>query len=219
MPYKIRFKHVGFMGDPKAFPCHFAYKVGEEIIYNGERLEGRICPGVLPKLADTLSIVMYSGSRHYERILFRYSGLSARDLSMKEHDGIGFRPLKEPPEGANRKLLQHIPQELPKDLDKRIRFSCGDIRTLSTFEVELIGLADGGSCIPYYRREMSILEKIKEEPGMTVDEILKKFSKRDREGIYPPLHSINVGLILDELAEVDYIELRDEKAYPKNPPK
>ena len=62
------------------------------------------------------------------------------------------------------------------------------------------------------KREMSILEKIKNEPGLTADEILNKFSEWERNEIYPPLNPINVRLMLDELAEVDYIELRDEKA-------
>jgi len=76
----------------------------------------------------------------------------------------------------------------------------------------------GGDTLPYYNREMSILEKIISKPGLTADEMLKKFSKWEREEIYPPLTPLNVRLMLDELAEVDYIELREEKAYHKNPP-
>lgn len=77
-------------------------------------------------------------------------------------------------------------------------------------------MASGGYTLPYYRREMSILEKIKEKPGITVDEILDKFTDFERDEIYPPLYPVNVQLMLDELAEVNYIELRDGKAYPKN---
>jgi len=77
-------------------------------------------------------------------------------------------------------------------------------------------VASGGYTLPYYRREMSILEKIKEKPGITVDEILDKFTDFERDEIYPPLYPVNVQLMLDELAEVNYIELRDGKAYPKN---
>jgi len=64
--------------------------------------------------------------------------------------------------------------------------------------------------------EMTILEKIRNEPGITADEILSKFTEWEREEIYPPLSTINVRLMLDELAEVNYIELRDGKAYPKS---
>ena len=52
---------------------------------------------------------------------------------------------------------------------------------------------------------------------MTIDEILNKFSKWEREEIYPPIYALNVSQILGELATVDYIELRDGRAYPKNP--
>jgi hypothetical protein len=61
---------------------------------------------------------------------------------------------------------------------------------------------------------MSVLEKVKTEPGITVEGILSKFNDWEREEVYPPLNPVNVGLILDELAEVNYIELRDGKAYP-----
>jgi len=77
-------------------------------------------------------------------------------------------------------------------------------------------VASGGYTLPYYRREMSILDKIKSKPGITVDEILKTFTDFERDDIYPPLYPVNVQLMLDELAEVNYIELRDGKAYPKN---
>jgi len=63
---------------------------------------------------------------------------------------------------------------------------------------------------------MDILEKIKKEPGMTVADILKKYTRFEREEIYPPLNDINVSLMLDEMAMVNYIELRDGRAYPKN---
>ena len=111
-----------------------------------------------------------------------------------------------------------MPPERPTSLEKGWGFACGDCRTSAFFVCEPIGLANGGDSLPYYNREMSILEKIKSESGMTADEILNKFSEWEREEIYPPLTPVNVQLMLDELAEVDYIELRDGKAYPKNPP-
>jgi hypothetical protein len=65
---------------------------------------------------------------------------------------------------------------------------------------------------------MSLLEKIKSQPGLTVAQILEKFTDFERDEIYPPLYPVNVQLMLDELAEVNYIELRDGKAYPKKFP-
>lgn len=53
---------------------------------------------------------------------------------------------------------------------------------------------------------------------MTSDEILNRYTKWEREELYPPIYSVNLPLMLGELATVDYIEMRDGKAYPKNPP-
>jgi hypothetical protein len=87
-------------------------------------------------------------------------------------------------------------------------------RTSAYFSVEPVDLASGGYTVPYYRREMSVLDKRKAEPGLTVDEILSKYTDWEREEVYPPLNPVNVGLMLDELAGVNYIELRDGKVYP-----
>ena len=72
--------------------------------------------------------------------------------------------------------------------------------------------------LTHYNREMSILEKIKDRPGMTIEEILNRFTRFEREEIYPPIYPLNVSLMLGEMATVGYIELRDGRAYPKNPP-
>jgi hypothetical protein len=34
--------------------------------------------------------------------------------------------------------------------------------------VETVDLANGGYTLPYYKREMSILDKVTNQPGMTV---------------------------------------------------
>jgi hypothetical protein len=204
------------MNDAEKFPCHFDYRIGETFTYDGERIEGRICPGVLLNMVPTIWQTFFTGNRAYERILFKYSGLSAKDPRMKEYDGIGFKPLKEAPEGAGMKTAIVASPEFPTNLQKGASFACADCRTSAYFSVETMDLANGGYTVPYYRREMSILKKIKEEPGLTVEGILNKFTKWEREEIYPPLHPVNVQLMLDELAEVQYIELRNGKAYPKN---
>jgi uncharacterized repeat protein (TIGR04076 family) len=216
MPFKVRCKLVGFANDADNFPCHFDYKIGEEFTYDGEKIEGRICPGVLLTMVPTIWHTFFSGNRAYERIIFRYSGLSGKDPSMKDYDGIGFRPLKKIPEGAGERSKIVVSPERPKSLKGGAGFACADCRTSAYFMVESFDLASGGYTLPYYRREMSLLEKIRNEPGMTADEILSKFTEWEREEIYPPLSPVNVRLMLDELVEVNYIELQNEKAYPKS---
>jgi hypothetical protein len=104
--------------------------------------------------------------------------------------------------------------ERPQGLQGGGSFACADCRTSAYFSVEPIDLASGGYTLPYYRREMAIMKKIKSNPGITVNEILEKFTDFERDEIYPPLYPVNVQLMLDELGEVGYIELRDGKAYP-----
>jgi hypothetical protein len=61
---------------------------------------------------------------------------------------------------------------------------------------------------------MAMLEKIKAQPGITKDQILQKFTEWERNEIYPPLTPLVTECLLDEMAHVKYIELRDGKYYP-----
>ena len=58
-----------------------------------------------------------------------------------------------------------------------------------------------------------MLDRIKAEPGISAEEVLKKFSDWDRDEIYPPLTVLNTQLFMDELESVGYLEYRDGKAY------
>lgn len=214
MPFKVRAKLIGFANDVEKFPCHFDYDIGEEFTYDGCTIEGRICPGVLLTMVPAIWHTFFLGNGAYERILFKYSGLSAKDPGMKIYDGIGFRPLKEVPEGAGTNSSIVVTPERPTELKKKHGFACADCRTSAYFSVETIDLASGGYTVPYYRREIDIYEKVKAEPGLTVEDILSKYTDFERDEIYPPLSAMNIKLMLDELAEVHYIDLRDGKAYP-----
>jgi uncharacterized repeat protein (TIGR04076 family) len=219
MPFKVKCTLIGFMNDVEKFPCHFDYKIGEEFTYDGERIEGRICPGVLLTMVPTIWQTFFSGKRAYERIIFKYSGLSAKDPSMKQYDGIGYRPLKEAPAGSGNRSSIVVSPDRPTELKGGGSFACADCRTSAYFSVEPIDIASGGYTLPYYRRELSVLEKVIKNPGATVAEILEKFTDFERDEIYPPLYEVNVQLMLDELEEVGYVELREGKAYPgKRPP-
>lgn len=215
MPFKVKCTLVGFMGDEERFPCHFNYTIGDYFIFDGEKFTGRICPGLFATGMPVISALHRSGNAHPNHITFRYSGLSIRDESMKQYDGMGFRPLKTPPAGA---LPQHLKalSVLPKtEVENGWGFVCGDSRTSAFFYGEAFDLADVGDSTPYYRREMSILEKIKAEPGLTAQEIVAGFTDFERDEIYPPLTWFNTRLFMEELAATGYIDLRDGKGYPK----
>ena len=94
-------------------------------------------------------------------------------------------------------------------------FFCGDPRTLAMFRAEPFGLSDKGFDLPFYKREMSILEKIKAEPGLDITGVLERFTRWEREDVYPRLGPANVEIMMEELEGAGYIELRDGKAFPK----
>ncbi len=219
MPFKVRGKLVGFMNDAEKFPCHFDYAIGEEFTYDGSAVEGRICPGVLLTMVPVVWQTFFAGRHTNERILFRYSGLSAKDPSMKEYDGIGFRPLTEAPEGAGDRAGIVSSTERPAAVTGGSGFGCADCRTSAYFMVEPVDLASAGYTLPYYNREMAVLDKVIGKPGMTTHEVLNAFTGWERENIYPRLYEVNTQLMLEELAQVGYVELRDGRAYPGQRPK
>jgi uncharacterized repeat protein (TIGR04076 family) len=208
MPYKVRAKLIGFMGDEEKFPCHFDYRIGDEFTYDGERFEGRVCSGLMHSVIPDMMIIANSGYKHFERIMFRYhGGRSVKDPDMKQYDGVGFRMAKDTPDPKMQDFI-------PKPGGGRVSY-CGDPLTLAAFRLEPVDLAPCGFYRGDYMREISIFEKIKAEPGLTIDDILGRYSDFERYEIYPQLNPALVRLILEELETVNYIELREGRAYPK----
>jgi hypothetical protein len=76
-----------------------------------------------------------------------------------------------------------------------------------------VDISDSDYAQPFYRREIAILEKIKKEPGIKTDEIIGRFTDFEREKISPPLTPVLLGVLLDALADMNYIEIRDGRAY------
>lgn len=214
MPFKVRCRMIGFMGDAETFPCHFGYKIGDEFIYDGEKFIGKVCAGVLGGMTPVILPLHYGGNKYAERIMFRYGGYSRPDPSMKKYDGQGWKPAKEAPKGSEKGFkVQHVTPVTERQ--KGWTFVCGDSRTSAFFMAEPFDLAEGGNHTPIYMREMSIFEKVKKEPGIGVNEVLGRFTDWERDEIWPPLTPTNVELMLDELEQVNYIEIREGKAYPK----
>ena len=193
------------MGDEEEYPCHFGYKIGDEFIYDGEQFTGRICLSLLPNMVPVIKILHDLGNKGSKRSLIRYSGHSKRDPGMKKHDGLGFAPLKQSPSIGSMSALQAGGWP----------FVCNDSKTSALFIAEAFDLASAGFDMPYYMREMSILEKIKKEPGIQTDMIIKRFTDWERDEIFPPLTPVVVELMLDELAETDYIKIAEGRAYPR----
>jgi len=219
MPFKVRGKLIGFMNDAEKFPCHFDYEIGEEFTYDGSAIEGRICPGVLLTMVPVVWQTFFSGKHANERVLFRYDGLSAKDESMKQYDGIGFRPLKEAPEGSGERAGIVASTQRPGAMTGGSGFGCADCRTSAYFMVEPVDIASGGYTLPFYRRQMAILDRVIAKPGTTAAEILDTFTEWERESIHPTIYEVNVQLMLEELEQVGYVELRDGRAWPGKRPR
>lgn len=223
MPFKVRALLVAFLGDEEKYPCQFGHKVGDEVILDGEKLIGKICPDVLPELIPKMIALRYAGPRYKEPLYyapFWYAGVSKRDPSMKKYDGIGFKPIKEPivePPYHMGNLLPPKAFEYPYPTErvvlKDVTVKCPDTRTVALFKLEAFDLSDTGYDTPYFRRQMVILHKISQKPGLEVDKLLDEFTTFEKEDIHPPLTPIVLGTLLEELELVGYLEIRDRKAY------
>ena len=205
MPFKVRCRLIAFMGDEEKYPCHFGYKIGDEFIYDGECFTGRVCTGLMANMVPAIKMLHDLGNKGSKRSLLRYGGDSKRDPGMKKYDGQGYAPLKQSPSAGSMSAMQ----------GGGWPFSCNDSKTSAFFIAEPFDLASAGFDTPYYMREMSILEKIKSEPGIQADMIINCFSDWERDEIFPPLTPILVELMLDELSEMGYIKILEERAYPQ----
>jgi uncharacterized repeat protein (TIGR04076 family) len=92
--FKVKTTLIAFLGNTKRYPCHFDHKVGDEIVFDGEKYIGRLCSDVWPLLTPKVSAIFAAGPRYVEPgyyYPFWYAPLSTADPNMKKHDGIGFR--------------------------------------------------------------------------------------------------------------------------------
>jgi uncharacterized repeat protein (TIGR04076 family) len=218
--FKVRCKLISFEGDEEMFPCHFNYRIGDEFYYDGVYFTGRICPGLFASMMPVIHGVFLLGNKFSENIMYRYRGLDVRDPSMARYDGVGFRALKNLPEDAPEKMKTKL-SSIPKtERSTRHHFLCADDRILAHFACEPVDLSDSEYAQPFYRREISILEKIEAEPGIKTMEILDRFTEFERDEIGPPLSPVLLEVMLEALKDMNYVKIRDGKAYAtgKEPP-
>ena len=214
--YKVRCKLVAFENDEIKHPCHFNYKIGDEIYYDGVNFTGRICPSLLPAMMPIVHQVYLLGHKSTETIAYRYRGADTRDEEMTKYDGAGFRPIDKADEGASK-----VKTANPKNGRARGQhFLCGDQRTLAHFMCEPCDICDSEYAQPFYRREVAILEKIEAEPGIKTAEILDRFTDFEIIGIGPRLTPLLLGILLEALEDMGYIDIEDGRATAtgKQPP-
>ncbi len=217
--FKTRAIIIDFLGDKERYPCHHQYQIGDEFVWDGESFIGKICPSlatlVVPKLIELHAAgPRYRGPLYYYPFL--YSPLSAEDPGRKKYDGLGFRnvfeaytqPKYHMANLASSGAFRWPPPEERTAL-KDVTMICPDYRTSVLAKLEAFDLSDKGRNIPYFRRQMAILDKVLGKPGIKADKVLDEFSTEQVEGIYPALSPVMVQVLLDELDLMGYLEIQD----------
>ncbi len=218
--FKVRCELVSFEGDEETFPCHFNYKIGDEIYFDGVYFTGRICPGLFASMMPVVHGVFLLGHKYSENIMYRYRGHDARDPSMQIYDGAGFRPVGSPEKGPPGKMGEVMTFDPKTGKARGAHFLCGDDRTLAHFSCEPIDLSDSDYAQPFFRRSVAILEKIEAEPGIKATEILSRFTEFERYDIGPVLTPVLLEVLLEALTDMKYIESHENGLYAtgKEPP-
>ena len=102
--FKAKATVTGFAKDESKAPCHFRYKIGDEIVFDGETVSGRICPNMMNAFSQAFTALFASGGRHKEGEIpgsyypFWHSPQSLFDPAYTKYDGVVFKPTLERPE-------------------------------------------------------------------------------------------------------------------------
>jgi len=221
--YKVKATVVDFLGDEEKYPCHFDYKIGDEIIFDGEKCIGRVCRGLWTILIPKVFALMNAGPKYAEPEYyapFWYVPLTVRDEEMKKYDGVGFKVVKEPVIEPPYHLSKLIPPNSfqfppPKEriVLKDVSVLCPDARTSAVLKLEAFDVADLGDAIPYFRKQMLMLDIVRRHPGIEVDKIRDEFPRKQLEEVYPLAAPVMLKGLIDELELVGHLKIQDGKAY------
>lgn len=220
--FKVKATVIRFAGDEEQFPCHFGYKIGDEIIFDGENFIGRICLQILPLLDKYIPPLFAAGPRYVDPAYyypFWYSPPNVRDPEAKKSDGLGMKIVRENTVLPRGHAAGYSPPPAFKwpPTDKRnirteITGRCDDLRTAVTFKFEAFDLCDKGDAVPYFRKQMVILDHILKHPGVRVDRIRDGLSRKHVEDIYPGLFPVLLEVLMEEMEVMGYLVVLDGKA-------
>ncbi len=223
MPFQVKATVIGFLGDEERYPCHFQHHIGDEFIYDGEKYVGCLCPSMCRVLIPEMMVFHATGPRvipppryYYP---FHYAPVSRKAPENAKYDGLGFRNVLETPVEPRYHMAHLYPNPCtwPPPAERIIlkeagTVVCPDVRTCMVMKIRAFDLSDKGYDIPYFRREMVILDRIVKAQAIPIDKILDQFTKKEIEEIYPALSPALVDCLLEELELMEYVETTDGKA-------
>ncbi len=216
--FKVKAIVVDFLGEKERYPCHHQYQLGDEFSFDGASFSGTICPSLALTVVPRMMEVHAAGPRFKDYIHyypFLYAPDSIDDPESKKTDGLGYKniftssPL---PKYHVANLATSSQYKWPPEhriTHRDIRLICPDYRTSVVVKIEAFDIADQGRNIPFFRREMALLDKILQQPGIPADRLLERFSRQQIEDIYPALSQPMVDSLLEELELMGYLEIRE----------
>lgn len=220
--FKVRATVIDVLGDESKYPCHFNYKIGDEIIWTGAEYKGRICPAILTPLSQKVQNLYTAGPRYIEPGYYHpfwYAPVSTYDPSLKKYDGIGFRPVLKTIEDDKYGMSKlrpansfKWPPHPERTVSKAVTLTCPDLRTAVLLKLEAFDLADDGDSVTYFRRDMCILDRVLPKPGIAVKDIINEFTREEIEDIYPSLSQMLINCLIEDLEIMGYLKIEQGKA-------
>jgi uncharacterized repeat protein (TIGR04076 family) len=219
--FKVKVTVIDFLGDKEKYPCHHRYKLGDEFIFDGESFTGTLCPSLIPLVMPKILELHAAGPRYRDLMFyypFLYSPVSAEDPEMKKYDGIGYRNVLETYSEQKYHMANLAsagfkwPPPEEQVIKKDVTMICPDYRTSVKVKIEAFDISDKGRNIPYFRRQMVIVDRVSKKPGIKTDKIMGEFTRKERDSIYPALSKVNVKLLVEELELTGYLKISKEAA-------
>jgi hypothetical protein len=219
MGFKVKATVIGFIGDESKYPCHFKYKRGDEIIFDGERCIGRVCPEFWPALGEKVQRMHIMGPRYVEPEYYYpiwYAPASVEDPEKTKFDGLGYSPILQTvqEDRFNMASLQPPnsftwPPHPERTVLRDIVIKCPDTRTTCMLKLDAIDLSDKGIDVPYFRRQMTIMARVLPKQGIPVEKVLDEFTEKEKLEIYPPLVKEMLIPLIEELELMNYVEIKN----------
>jgi hypothetical protein len=175
---------------------------------------------MLPELAQKLANLHVAGPRYVEPAsyyAFWYSPLSVVNKDKKVYDGNGFDPvlknITEPPYhlctlmDPNAFKWPPCPERI---VAKDITMRCPDVRTCGLFKFSVYDLADCGQDLPYFRRQITMMDRILKAGGSyEIEKIGDLYDNFERMEIYPPLVREMILPLVEELELINFAVIKD----------